>query len=326
MNKFVSIDEAFNDNKEITKNLLLGNGFSISIEQKFNYSNLLDVAVEKLPFEKKLSVTLQELFSHLKTVDFEKVLNYLNIANKINNIYQNKEITESIENDMGIIRQAFVDGFIYTHPRNILSISENHINFISKFDQIFTTNYDLLLYWIIMDNFKSYKNDGFGYPPVPVEPHLSHPIWLNELKQNTFYLHGSFHLYSSNYTYKEVATNYENEYMPLLQKIKNKIDNNEYPLIVFEGSSAEKLLTINSNPYLEYSYSMLGKIKGCLFIFGSSLNLYSDKHIVDKIKLSNVEKIYIGYHNDHEKFDKPIYELKKSTQKKIYLFDCLEYF
>ncbi|KTD47879.1 hypothetical protein Lqui_2143 [Legionella quinlivanii] len=321
----INIERILDTIQESSNHLLLGNGFSISIEPRFNYKSLLDVAISKLPDAKKLSSTLCRLFQDLNTSDFEKTLKYLIIAKKINEVYDSLPIQKKLQSDIDNIRQSFIESFLFVHPRYLPSVNEKHIKFISKFDKIFTTNYDLLLYWIILQYYSKERKDGFGYLGLPGTPWLVNPIWINEEVQNTFYLHGGFHLYSQTFTYKETAEVHEDEYISLLSKINEKIEENIYPLIVLEGSSDEKLLVINSSPYLQNSFKALGKLKGNLFVFGSSLNMHSDKHLIDQLKISELDKIYIGYFNSRDDFEDVKYQLEKNG-KKVFFYSSKDLF
>ena len=60
--------------------LLLGNGFSISLSENFKYDSLFDA------FIKKTDEPFKRLFRHFETTNFEQILNYLNHTENINTI------------------------------------------------------------------------------------------------------------------------------------------------------------------------------------------------------------------------------------------------
>ncbi len=79
---------------------------------------------------------------------------------------------------------------------------------------------------------------------------------------------------------------------------------------------------INKNSYLLHAHEKLKNIQGCLFIFGYSLNCFSDKHIIHSIKNnSNIEKIFIGIYNNS--LD-PTHCKELFSSKEVYIFDSKE--
>lgn len=84
----VSFSDAIRDTTLASRTLLLGNGFSISLCESFAYEYLYNKA--KNPSEHWACCTgshLDNLFSSLKTSDFEMVLAHLNIAIKVAECY-----------------------------------------------------------------------------------------------------------------------------------------------------------------------------------------------------------------------------------------------
>lgn len=307
--------------------ILLGNGFSESIYDQFNYQNLFDVAKGKLDFTKRLSSELIEVFYHLDTYDFEKVLAHLKIADEIIQYYGNTGISDTLKNDLKNLRNSFIQSIFYIHPLKSSFFNEDTKNkiseFLSNFSDVFTTNYDLFLYWIIntgkfnSNPLTSIFKDGFGYTGQPETQWLPEPIWINNQEQNTYYLHGALHIFHNTDIYK-IRYSHDN---PLVKQVSDKIDKGDYPIVVFEGKYKQKLLHIKNNPYLRYSYEQLKKIKAPIFIFGSSLNIHSDQHIIDAIKNSEAKLIYIGLYNEN---DDALFEAKillEKQGKKVYFFD-----
>src|SRR5690606_13184968 len=144
------------------------------------------------------------------------------------------------------------------------------VKFLRKFTEengnIFTTNYDLLLYWAIMENQSSIKsflndiqssskkknvkncldflsiNDGFSKENNKMK-------WIegkyNQSKQNVYYLHGALHLFAEdNNTYK-INRNWNNLFCNLLTQIHSNLDRKTQLLIILEGDSQRKLEAIN---------------------------------------------------------------------------------
>lgn len=150
----ISFNQAIKGASNSERNLLLGNGFSRSIYKNFDYQELYEVAKTKLNDDKKLSGSLISIFDELETTDFEKVLAHLVISEKITKHYENEVMSNAIKSDLINIRNSFIDSLVYTHPLTSSIITDDTKNkvhvILSNFSQIFTSNYDLLLYWICM--------------------------------------------------------------------------------------------------------------------------------------------------------------------------------
>lgn len=332
MNKInvMTFDEAIEKSQSEDRSLLLGNGFSQNLCKDFSYSSLLDIAKSKLEGREKLSHPLQKIFEELDTSDFEKVLANLEIAHKINKHYHSKTIIQKIEADLGNIRKCFVDSLTYIHPynQNLLGDQDKKLSrsFLSHFTELFTTNYDLLIYWLTQADeidglkFKKKFDDGFRTSP---DPEFDELVWTAYETQNIFFLHGALHIYEAEYVYKLRFRPYEDVLSRVLEQIRHK----NYPLIVFEGKAVQKTEYINSSPYLWYCLERLKSIKNHLFIFGSSLNSYSDKHIVEAIlKNNNLSQIFISTRKADE--DQLLQKAKifETAHKEVIFFDAISAF
>lgn len=301
------------------RTILLGNGFSQSVCEEFDYESLYEIAKsEKLDEDKRLSSNLVAIFTKLNTANFEEVLADLNIAKKVVECYPNNEkINGEINTDLPKIRNSFIESIAYTHSDDIFSrveeLKERARKFLEHFGQVFTINYDLLLYWIIMKGDDSLFNDGFG---LGDDGNL---IWKNT-DQKMYYLHGALHLFE-----------FENEYTSKLRsggehkltsQIREKIEKNIYPLVVFEGKSEQKMKSICSNPYLYHSHEKFSSLTGSLFILGSSLS-DNDKHIINAIKKSDITHLYVGVCDpgDIERLKQKLDGVPKPKEEGVIFFD-----
>lgn len=131
--------------------LLLGNGFSISCRKDiFHYGSLYKKAnFAKVPHA-------PELFKAAGTQDFEIVIRNLNFAAKI--IPQYVPNSQTIANDMlrdaSELKTILVQAIASNHPNvpNEITAEEYRScrKFLSRFQNLYTLNYDLLLYWALM--------------------------------------------------------------------------------------------------------------------------------------------------------------------------------
>src|SRR2546430_7424759 len=72
--------------------------------------------------------------------------------------------------------------------------------FLNKFDTVYSLNYDLLLYWAIMQTEVgeplSLEDDGFRTPNTKQEDYVTWDVQKTDA-QDVFYLHETLHLYDA---------------------------------------------------------------------------------------------------------------------------------
>lgn len=309
-----SFQDLYETKRIKTDHLLIGNGFSIGIWQDFNYKSLYDNQKESLKKQDRL------LFSELETTNFEYVLENLKRAISINEIFNhnNEELSYSYEN----VKQALINGVANVHPNNFdrqlySKIGANHTFNIFK-KSIFTTNYDLIPYWLHIKLSKKERaiNDFFRLNGLDF---LNFAPSKNTNSLNLYYLHGGLHIFVNKVDLIEKVKKNNQNY--LIDAVIDSMENNNIPLYVSEGNWEDKLEQIQSNKYLRFCHEALSEIDGHLTIYGHDLSESADKHIVDAINKSKVEVIAYG-----------IYELDKKEsiserirayfpERKIHFFD-----
>jgi hypothetical protein len=183
--------------KDGHKHLLLGNGFSQGcFKDIFSYGSLL----EKAKFD-KLSKHIKDSFDQLGTNDFERVIHALQNASTLLPIYgkSNNKLALRIAKDAQTLKKILVDTIANNHPSDPSKILPAQYTscqaFIRPFENIYTLNYDLLLYWVLMNsNSEGAKNsikcdDGFRHPEAD-ENEAEYVTWeiTNTQKQNINYL------------------------------------------------------------------------------------------------------------------------------------------
>lgn len=280
VNLFDELDKTY-----MPKNLLLGNGFSCRCWEQFSYKEIFK--------NSQLSSYIKSYFP-LYNINYESAIGNLEYEIPIYELCCDvPEARYYIIDDIKAVKFDLIAG-INNHPKkqNICNFTWNWvIDFISRFNNIFTLNYDHLLYWAIMDINDSY-NDGFSYN----SPYDN--IWTNRWdNQNIFYLHGANFLFADNCnnTFKVKATGDKS----LQERIDTYIQLGNIPLSIVESSYLDKLQKIENNPYLSFCYNQLSNISGVLVIYGISFN-DNDTHIFNELnKNRNINKIYISvYQND----------------------------
>lgn len=258
--------------------ILVGNGASIALWDKFVYSSIFDEA-QKATNEHPLSRADLKLFSQFETRNFELVLSSLFIGGKVANALGLN--TAKIVERYRSIREALFEtiGNVHLSWINFPDVSKNIIRQeLLNYENVFTTNYDLLIYWSIMaDPHGAGFKDFFWGTEFNVSDTA---IWDDAVR--VYYLHGGLHLYktSAGGTLKRSARDTGN----LLDMFGRRYLRGAVPLFISEGSSRQKLESIYKSNYLSFAYERFKNHTGSLVVFGHSLDKQSDKHLVDVIE------------------------------------------
>ncbi len=318
------------------KHLLLGNGFSMSYDKNiFSYNALSDF------FDKTEDSLLQKLFTIINTRNFESIMKQLDIFHELALEFSaDEKFAKDIVTARDTLKSKLVDAISELHPEHVFKIPEDKSHKCAAFLQeylgaggsVFSTNYDLLLYWVLMQNQDKLTNitDGFGRDTIEkdeyekdYEPELGELEWGNNRDaQCVHYVHGALHLFDSGVAIRK-ETYDGNSY--LLDNIKARIENKEYPIFVTAGDGNKKLEHILHNQYLDYCYKKLSSISGSLVTFGFNFGEYDD-HIIDAINKASKQdinnklwSIYIGVYSDADKSH--IEGLVHKFKCKVHLFD-----
>ncbi len=331
MNNILTFEDVLKQTDSNKRFLLLGNGFSIAYDSnRFSFTSLLKSAIEKNIIEENSPI--HKMFDRLKTADFEYIMRLLEDTNKIINCYlenENLEIQNRLKSDSENLKEYLVDMITNNHPDKITEVEDNRfintMNFIEKFEKIYTLNYDLLLYWslIKLNEIKQTDvfRDGFGKS----KEDSSEIVYKNKAdnnRQNLFYLHGALHLYDKGTDFLKI-TYQPNK--PLREQILNKLNKNTYPIFISEGTAENKKQKIIHNAYLNSAYKSLQTIRSVnssLVLFGTMLKS-NDEHIKTAILDNGVKKLYIGI--NPKKIDKhEMYIITSefnSKEKKVFFYD-----
>lgn len=281
------IDNLEPDNKP---SILLANGFSQAWDHNiFNYQNLLHSA----NFGAR-DAAIRALFTRFNTYDFEKVMRALEAAEIVCESYgvERAKINE-IQADQESLKNALIKVISQTHPLRSSHVTtqqyEHAKPFILKFQNIFTLNYDLLLYWVInksdIDPAGYHTDDGFR-----------RTTWENVSTQNVYFLHGGLHIYDDGSRIQKHAFRGDAD-ISIVEQVRNNLNQGRFPLFVSEPTCDKKRSRIEHNPYLNSCFKALRSLSGTLFIHGHSM-AENDQHIFNQINKSNVDKVYISIFGD----------------------------
>jgi len=290
--------------KDRKVNLLLGNGFSRAYDNSIFSYNALGAFIETTD-----DPLLQKIFSATKTKNFEQIMQQLDNFCVFAKVFSaDKTIIESVNEGRFRLKKSLIKAVKELHPEHIFKIPDENIDKCSDFlhyylasdGNIISTNFDLLLYWVLVKKLKDECNDGFGrdveYPDEyhpDNQPDVSELRWEKKEKQNIFYLHGALHLFDEGV--EIVKEEYESN-LCLLEKIEKRMESKNYPIFVTAGNAEEKMHNIVHNKYLSNCYDRLSTISGSLITFGFNFGDY-DSHIISGIKAASAVS---RYKNDEE--------------------------
>ena len=259
--------------------ILLGNGFSQNISKRFNYKSLFHLVSKKGQFATRpLRPQDITLFQALDTENFETVLNSIAICKRI--LKTLNQYSDSLNDCEQNIRESLIHAVNNMHlqqcsiPMHVIETISTELN---KCSSVFTTNYDLLLYWSMMNSRDTLCDYFWGKKIGNMCTFDPCDINVNDKKIPIHYLHGGVHLCKSQdgSVYKLVWAG-DN----ILEQFKQLPHHNLAPLFVSEGTADQKLSTIKNSSYLKFALSRFEQANLPLVILGHGLS-QSDWHIVD---------------------------------------------
>lgn len=321
--------------KHRNKHLLFGNGFSMAYAKDiFSYnalSNFIETTGDPL---------IKSLFQKLNTKNFELIMQQLDNFCEIAEIFsEDKTLVPQIRSVSEKLKNSLIDAVKELHPEHVFKVPEEKSRLCMKFLQeylskeglVFSTNYDLLLYWVLMRNGAENAIDGFGrdletelddnHYVEPEELEYSELRWGKYKEEQTIhYLHGTLPIFDTGINIVKVE--YDTEHY-LLQNVKDRINQKEYPIFVTAGDGKEKLTHIMHNKYLSFCFDRLCNIQGSLITFGFNFGEY-DTHIIDAINIAakmgrkvknKLWSVYIGVYSDDDL--KHILEIENKFKCKV---------
>jgi hypothetical protein len=261
--------------------LLVGNGLSINVWPGFAYRSLFERAARL--HDGGLTQADRRLFQALATENFESVLAGIDTTMRVHAAVGEEvaglaERYRSIQRALGAAVRAVHVPWALVPARARHTIQRE----LQRYAVVFTTNYDLLLYWAmghedhygrLVDCF--WARDG-AFDAADARPrHGAIPV---------LFLHGALHLATdgAGRTFKLKRRSAQ----ALLEQFGRPSggDDAMRPLLVTEGSARDKLRAIEANGYLTHAYDTLGSAR-CdrpVVVFGSALGP-RDGHLADAL-------------------------------------------
>jgi hypothetical protein len=258
----------------------------MSLDAKLSYRSLYKTV------ESQLNAGQRGLFAKLGNFNFEQVLRALDVT--IDTLACYGHATAVYDNDRGAIRKALIKGIQENHVADTYKLDDTHkdacAKFLEPFRRVFTTNYDLLLYWVLL------HFDNTGIRPEPLhdgffgtDPPYSYRFMHRD--HGIRYLHGAVHIHMAGGI--EVKRVYASKGTTLIDQVKDGIAKGEYPLFVAESSSAKKRQYIRKSKYLEDCYDDLHRNQTTVITYGHSLS-DEDDHIRLALARSKASRLCVG--------------------------------
>lgn len=292
----VEFDDAIERTATRTRYLLLGNGFSISARATFAYQSLYRGAG-------KFSPGVEALFQRHETEDFEHVLSVLksNLADGATDPETRATWKEQEEE----VRSGFIRSLSSVHPDSSAFMGDDECHACGSFlehfvgrsrplkvrGRLYTTNYDLLLYWAIVRNGRRLWCHDSHISPMEDK---RYGVWNPEKPPGVVYLHGALHLYP--FGSGQAMLRYHGD-LSLIEQTRRRLNDGRFPVIVSEGTSEAKASRIARSGYLtwagKYLRSGMRDRNGVLVTFGHGLN-DRDAHLIRAIGQGRISTVYVG--------------------------------
>lgn len=287
--------------------LLLGNGFSIAYDpQIFSYTALFQEAERN----GGISPVAKRFFEDKGTQDFELVLQKMTAARqalKILDFNQYEEQINDLDEEIRLLKNTLAEVLASLHPERPYHVEEdqfeNTATFLKPYGHIYTTNYDLLLYWTLRQATTHlqgihHRPDDDGFRSRDLDDEIKdYVVWdyLKPTGQTIYYLHGALHLYRRSDGLRKLTWRRTNR--ALIDQIRDQLDSDYYPLYVSEGTAAEKRKKIQSSDYLSRGVRSLASVGGSLMVYGLSFS-ENDEHFMEAIVRSNIKRLGVSIYGD----------------------------
>jgi len=308
--------------------IVLGNGASIAIDQRFSYRDIFDMAGR----HGFISEDENRIFQEYQTTSFERVLEALRHAERVSSALMFDESSlEVIRERTKKVKQALRDTVaeIHAERKDVSKYFPRIADFLTHFGRVFSLNYDLIVYWSLlwahgvpnrpdrmMDCFSYDADDGLVF---------RRNVPLNTNGRNltvVLYPHGNFALAKERTDErlgKEIKITAYSRNVTLLDSIVKHWMSDEYdPLIVSEGSTFQKTDAISRSDYLRtVVFNELRNVKESVVFYGFGFR-DNDSHIIENVFRSpeNIDRVGVSvYFGD--KSDGKLIDYCKSAKNKI---------
>lgn len=315
--------------------ILLGNGFSMAYDPAIFSYNALHDFITRLEDE-----DLSTILDAVETKNFELIMQQLDSFSSLLRAFgADDSLIKRVDRASQRLKDSLIEAVNALHPDYALNVPEDRSQacagfldtFLNTGGNVYSTNYDLLLYWTLLRQENQNHNDGFGRDllnPEEVKRGDTHEYsglyWgKHKSQQRIFYLHGALPFFDTGVEVEKEIWDGDNY---LLENITERMNRGHYPVFVTAGDGRQKLAHIMHNKYLTWCYDSLCQIDGSLITFGFNFGDY-DLHIIDAInkaasqrKGSHLLSVYIGAYSHSDK--EHIESIKGRFKCKVSIFDA----
>lgn len=282
-------------------NLILGNGFSISIDSRFAYNSIFDEAVSN----GALSAKSQRLFRDdvgRSMRNFEWVLRRLRTASQVATVLRHPAAASDFESQHEAVRHALFTTVNGIHPDRAAVAGKLPAiaHALAAHSTVFTTNYDLLPYWAINEAREVIDGRGVAPPFVDGFSSTDDPLPFDEDRADSqfdtqypnatrlLYLHGGIHLVALDDT--------RGAKLRRLQALRALDEDWKQwtPVFVTEGSPEAKMLSIARIDYLRWVRDRLEGTQGDFLVYGQRLDPDVDAHLARAIEDGDDGKRFVA--------------------------------
>ena len=266
--------------------VLLGNGVSINVAPAFDYRSLWAKAATGWPAGGFTAADRRLFDAFGEHGNFERVLADLAAAIAVAGACEQptavyEERYDSIRRALGAAVHAVHVAWADVAAETLEALCAG----LLAFDHVFTTNYDLLVYWAMSRDFPRF-DDGFRADGRHV---AGEPI---AGRTAVHFLHGALHLVVDEED--GGARKLRRGSRALLDQFGHE-EPGTHPLLVTEGTAADKRRTIKANAYLDHCLERLREHDGPLVVLGHSLSRH-DQHLIDAIRLHPDRRVAVSVH------------------------------
>lgn len=298
--------------------LLLGNGLSINVWGNFEYGSLYEEAKAR----RLLSAEDAQLFERLRAANFEDALHALAESIRVGDALGDDR-SHDIERHTSV--QKALAAAVHSVHIGRGEIPDDTLERIKRemrlYRYVFTTSYDLILYWAVMhdDRFQGFLDFFWGES----FDETTHTFTDIDSRTRLHFLHGALHLVVDRHgrTCKRKST-----FLTLLDQFGSPYrgDSAARPLIVTEARAEEKERRIVENEYLSYCWRRLAHCGSPLVLFGHSLSA-QDNHLVKALNRQPERPIAVSLLSRSKKKNaKEKHRIASllETEAELYFFDA----
>lgn len=286
--------------------LLLGNGFSMAFNsEQFSYRALKDRANAM----DEIGDIARGLFDANGTNDFESIIKVIESSVTVLESLDGgsyRALIKDLTLEANELKDALAKAIADLHPDTHYDIDDDALRrvgeFLKSFKNVYTTNYDVLLYWVVMNNLEKFKLDEIRYDDGFREASADddYVVW-NSFRsaqlQNVFYLHGALHLFLNEQLGQLQKVTWVRTEEALLAQIRERLAAGSFPLVVTEGTAEAKRSKILQSDYLGRNLRSLANVKGGILVYGLGFS-DNDDHLKDAILNSKATRLAVSLYGD----------------------------